>query len=70
MNSPTRNVSTSARSRPAYRRWFSAAVAGRRWSLLELGLRASTWVYLFNWPNFVLDARTVLAERRQRTPYP
>ena len=30
---------------------------------LELGLRASTWGYLFTWPNFVLDARTVLAER-------
>ncbi|MFO1157723.1 MAG: GDSL-type esterase/lipase family protein [Reyranellaceae bacterium] len=31
--------------------------------VLELGLRASTWGYLFAWPNFVLDARTVLAER-------
>ncbi|MDP2332581.1 MAG: GDSL-type esterase/lipase family protein [Reyranella sp.] len=31
--------------------------------LLELGLRASTWVYLFNWPNFVLGARTVHTER-------
>ena len=31
--------------------------------LLELGLRASTWVYLFNWPNFVRDARTVHTER-------
>ena len=31
--------------------------------LLELGLRASTWVYLFIWPNFVLDARTVHTER-------
>src|SRR5258708_14240877 len=30
---------------------------------LEGGLRASTWGYLFAWPNFVLDARTVLAER-------
>lgn len=30
---------------------------------LEIGLRASTWGYLFVWPNFVLDARTVLAER-------
>src|SRR5258707_15421465 len=30
---------------------------------LEVGLRASTWGYLFTWPNFVLDARTVLAER-------
>ena len=30
---------------------------------LEIGLRASTWGYLFTWPNFVLDARTVLAER-------
>jgi lysophospholipase L1-like esterase len=30
---------------------------------LELGLRASTWGYLFTWPNFVLDARSVLAER-------
>jgi hypothetical protein len=30
---------------------------------LELGLRASTWGYLFVWPNFVLDARTVLAQR-------
>jgi lysophospholipase L1-like esterase len=29
---------------------------------LEIGLRASTWGYLFTWPNFVLDARTVLAE--------
>jgi hypothetical protein len=28
---------------------------------LEIGLRASTWGYLFTWPNFVLDARTVLA---------
>ena len=31
--------------------------------LLELGLRAWTWDYLFSWPNFVLDARTVLAGR-------
>ncbi|MGD9880774.1 MAG: SGNH/GDSL hydrolase family protein [Reyranella sp.] len=31
--------------------------------VLELGLRASTWGYLFAWSNFVLDARTVLAER-------
>jgi GDSL-like Lipase/Acylhydrolase family len=30
---------------------------------LELGLRAVTWGYLFSWPNFVADARTVLAER-------
>ena len=32
---------------------------------LEIGLRASTWGYLFTWPNFVLDARTVLAQRDQ-----
>ena len=31
--------------------------------VLELGLRAITWGYLFSWPNFVLDARSVLAER-------
>jgi hypothetical protein len=31
--------------------------------VLELGLRATTWGYLFAWSNFVLDARTVLAER-------
>jgi hypothetical protein len=31
--------------------------------VLELGLRARTWGYLFVWPNFVLDARSVLAER-------
>src|ERR1700757_4683737 len=31
--------------------------------VLELGLRATTWGYLFVWPNFVLDARSVLAER-------
>jgi lysophospholipase L1-like esterase len=30
---------------------------------LEIGTRASTWVYLFTWPNFVLDARTVLARQ-------
>jgi lysophospholipase L1-like esterase len=30
---------------------------------LEIGLRATTWGYLFTWPNFVLDARSVLAER-------
>jgi len=30
---------------------------------LEIGLRASTWGYLFAWPNFVLEARTVLADR-------
>src|SRR3979411_433104 len=30
---------------------------------LELGLRASTWGYLFTWPNFVLDARTVLSRQ-------
>ena len=29
----------------------------------EIGTRASTWVYLFTWPNFVLDARTVLARQ-------
>ena len=31
--------------------------------MLEVGLRASTWDYLFVWPNFVLDARTVLARQ-------
>jgi len=31
--------------------------------VLELGLRTWFWGYLFAWPNFVLDARTVLAER-------
>ena len=31
--------------------------------LLELGVRASTWSWLFAWPNFVLDARKVLSER-------
>jgi GDSL-like Lipase/Acylhydrolase family len=30
---------------------------------LELGLRAISGGYLFVWPNFVLDARSVLAER-------
>lgn len=30
--------------------------------VLELGLRTWFWGYLFTWPNFVLDARTVLAE--------
>ena len=34
-------------------------------AVLEVGLRAATWGYLFSWPNFVLDARTVLAERDQ-----
>ena len=32
----------------------------------EIGTRASTWGYLFAWPNFVLDARTVLARAGQR----
>ena len=31
--------------------------------LIELGLRAATWSWLFAWPNFVLDARKVLVER-------
>ncbi len=31
--------------------------------LLEMGLRAWSWDDLFSWPNFVLDARTVLAGR-------
>jgi lysophospholipase L1-like esterase len=30
--------------------------------VLELGLRTWFWGYLFTWPNFVLDARRVLAE--------
>ena len=30
--------------------------------LIELGVRASTWTWLFAWPNYVLDARKVLAE--------
>ena len=30
---------------------------------LEFAVRASTWGYLFVYPNFVLGARTVLAER-------
>jgi len=30
--------------------------------LIEIGLRASTWSWLFAWPNFVLEARRVLAE--------
>jgi lysophospholipase L1-like esterase len=32
---------------------------------LEFAVRASTWGYLFAYPNFVLTARTVLAERDQ-----
>jgi len=30
--------------------------------VLELGLRTWFWGYLFTWPNFVLDARTVLTD--------
>ena len=30
--------------------------------LIELGVRAYTWTWLFAWPNYVLDARKVLAE--------
>jgi len=30
--------------------------------LIEIGVRASTWTWLFAWPNYVLDARKVLAE--------
>ncbi len=30
--------------------------------VLELGLRTWFWGYLFTWPNFVLEARTVLAQ--------
>jgi lysophospholipase L1-like esterase len=30
--------------------------------VLELGLRTWFWGYLFTWPNFVLEARSVLAE--------
>lgn len=30
--------------------------------LIELGVRASTWTWLFAWPNYVLDARKVLAD--------
>ena len=30
--------------------------------LIELGVRASTWTWLFAWPNYVLDARKVLTE--------
>lgn len=30
--------------------------------VLELGLRTWFWGYLFTWPNFVLEARTVLAK--------
>ncbi|HEY6982517.1 SGNH/GDSL hydrolase family protein [Reyranella sp.] len=33
--------------------------------LLELGLRAWSGAYLYKWPNFVLGARTVLAEREE-----
>jgi hypothetical protein len=33
---------------------------------MELGLRAITWRYLFAWPNFVIDARTVQADRNGR----
>lgn len=36
-------------------------VAG--FALLELGLRTWTWTWLFAWPNYVLEARRVLAER-------
>ncbi|HQS18348.1 GDSL-type esterase/lipase family protein [Reyranella sp.] len=31
--------------------------------LIEIGVRASSWTWLFAWPNYVLDARKVLAER-------
>jgi lysophospholipase L1-like esterase len=33
---------------------------------LELGLRAIKWHYLFDWPNFVVDARTVQSDHYGR----
>ena len=30
--------------------------------LIELGVRASTWTWLFAWPNYVLEPRKVLAQ--------
>src|SRR5688572_3937435 len=57
MNKPDAQRSKSARIALV----LGSIVAGL--ILLELGLRASTWVYLFNWPNFVRDARTVHTER-------
>ena len=39
---------------------FAALVVGA--VVLELGLRVWFWGYLFTWPNFVLEARTVLAQ--------
>lgn len=61
MNKPDAQRSKSARIAPRIALVLGSIVAGL--ILLELGLRASTWVYLFNWPNFVRDARTVHTER-------
>src|SRR6476619_1331423 len=56
-----------AAQRPSSKEWFRRSVLVLCAILmglvsLEFALRASTWGYLFVYPNFVLGARTVLAE--------
>lgn len=65
MNKPAAQRPSSARRRGEWLRRCVLILASILVGLmaLEIGLRASTWGYLFTWPNFVLDARTVLAER-------
>ena len=58
------NKPDAQRPRPELPRRILLVLAALLVSLgvLELGLRTWFWGYLFTWPNFVLDARTVLTE--------
>ena len=57
------NMPDAQRPRPELPRRILLVLAAVLVSLgvLELGLRTWFWGYLFTWPNFVLEARTVLA---------
>ena len=60
----TMNMPDAQRPRSELPRRILLVVAAVLISLgvLELGLRTWFWGYLFTWPNFVLEARTVLAQ--------
>ncbi len=60
----TMNMPDAQRPRPELPRRILLVLASVLVSLgvLELGLRTWFWGYLFTWPNFVLDARTVLTD--------
>lgn len=67
MNKPVAQRLSSTRSKGEWFKRSVLVVCAVLMGLLslEMAVRAATWGYLFTYPNFVLGARTVLAERDQ-----